>query len=135
MLFVDADGVLHPEPSHSGLQRLCWLPVLVEELEPFDDVRVVLHSSWRLDMPPSHIATLLAPLGTRYLGTTRGAGRRASIELWLSEHRERIEDWLILDDMQREFPTPAPAQLVICDGRLGLTDPVALSRLRKWLSL
>lgn len=133
ILFLDADGVLHPSPPHSGLTRLCWLPQLAEMLRPHDDIGVVLHSSWRFDMPATFLSQLFGELGEQYLGVTRGEGRYESVLNWLREHPE-VSSHLILDDMPAQFPTPVPAQLVVCPGREGLTHPDVQRALRDWLS-
>jgi hypothetical protein len=132
VLFIDADGVLHPEPPRSGFHRLCWLPHLVELLAPYPDVRVVVHSSWRLDMPQDYIARLMAPLGAQYAGVTKGAGREASIRAWLKESAEKVRSYRVLDDMPREF-REGWTELIICPSREGLTHPGVQAKLRDWL--
>ena len=131
IIFIDADGCLHPSPPHSGLLRLCWLPLLADIVAPYADIRVVMHSSWRHDMPSKHLADLLAPLGDRYLGVTSGDSRYPSILSWVGQRG--VTDYRIIDDMPGEFPSPAPGELIVCNGRLGLTDPVAREALGRWL--
>lgn len=133
VLFLDIDGVLHPEPPHSGLTRLCWLPELAALLRPHPHVHVVLHSSWRHHLPQSYIAELMAPFGPQYAGTTSGPLRWPSIVTWLSKHAE-VVDYLVLDDLAHEFPNPLPEGVVICPSRSGVTDPSTRERLRQWLA-
>lgn len=66
LLFLDSDGVLHPLAPINQLHpdRWCyWLNVLVELLEPWPDVEIVVHSSWRMHFSNSELQQLLGPLG------------------------------------------------------------------------
>lgn len=70
VLFLDFDGVLHPVPAvptnrvvngkpvMRAIQVLPfeWLPVLAQLLRPHPDVRLIVHSSWRLVHTPSRCA-------------------------------------------------------------------------------
>jgi len=132
VLFLDIDGCLHPYPPRDGLEQLCWLPVLVRLLEGQDDVKVVVHSSWRLDMPLHFLRHLLAPLGDRFVGVTEGEQRFGSIQTWLHEHRHQVSSFCIVDDMPDEFD-PVPPQLVVCPGCDGITSRRAQKKLRHWL--
>lgn len=55
ILFLDYDGVLHPDSAHlirgSPVLRaegelLMWMPILEDILEPYPDVSIVLSTSW-----------------------------------------------------------------------------------------
>lgn len=49
LLFLDFDGVSHPLALINQLRSdtwFCWPNVLVELLEPWPDVEIVMHSSW-----------------------------------------------------------------------------------------
>ena len=68
VVFLDIDGVLHPYPPHSNLQRMCWVPHIVALFLPHSDVRVVIHSSWRYDWSVELLQGLLGELRPRLLG-------------------------------------------------------------------
>jgi len=46
-LFLDFDGVLHPEPCFDRSRLFCQLPVLEAVLRDFPEVDIVISSSWR----------------------------------------------------------------------------------------
>jgi hypothetical protein len=139
ILFLDFDGVLHPtlddmegeEPIATG--HFGWLALLAKTLEPYPDVAIVVHSTWRYVYDPNELRELIGPLGARFLGATPRGPRYESIQWWLhlnpmfASHR-------ILDDNPSEFPTPLPAELIVCHPLRGVSDPVVLAQLREWLS-
>lgn len=141
-MFLDFDGVLHPSvegatdfvegaPVHTTF--FGWLPMLVTLLEPHPNVVVVVHSSWRFTHDLDELRELLGPLGARVVGTTPPGPRYESIRWWLhlnpaySGHR-------ILDDDRREFPSPPPAELIVCDPRTGVSAPDVQACIKDWLS-
>lgn len=145
-IFLDFDGVLHPLPMQALAGRtlrgkpvarfaqvpfFCWLPTLVRLLEPYDDVRVVVHSTWRESRSAEEIAGYLASLGTRYVGCTMGGPKMASINRWLREHPE-LRTWRILDDSPTAF-TPQPTELIQCHWERGLSDPEVCRQVAEWL--
>lgn len=135
IVFLDIDGVLHPYPPHSGLQRMCWLPHLARLVQPHADVQLVIHSSWRYDHSVEHLRLLIGELGPRLLGVTPPGQRYESINAFLSQS-EGISDHRILDDMSDEFPQdPAPAELILCAGRTGISARGIRATLREWLAI
>ena len=84
IVFLDIDGVLHPYPPHSYLQRMCWVPRIAELIRPHTDVRVVIHSSWRYDCSVELLRQLLGEMGPRLLGVTSHGQRYESITTFLS---------------------------------------------------
>ena len=139
VLFLDFDGVLHPTTDFDNSSDAVvatplfgWLPVLVAALKGYPDVGIVVHSTWRYTHDVDELRELLGPLGVRFLGATPRGPRYESILWWLhlnptyTAHR-------ILDDAAREFPTPAPAQLIVCHPHRGVSDPAVLAQLAEWL--
>ena len=134
IVFLDIDGVLHPYPPHSGLQRMCWVPHIAVLVLPHPDVRVVIHSYWRDYHSVELLRELLGELGPRLLGVTPLGQRYESITEFLSKN-EAISDYRSLDDIADEFPRdPVPAELILCAGRTGASAPRIRSALRKWLA-
>jgi hypothetical protein len=142
VLFLDFDGVLHPGPSllgHGEEQPLIatkhfgWLPALLRTLAPFPDVKVVVHSTWRLNYDEDELREILSDLGGRYLGATPVGERYASILQWLEANPD-VTSYRIVDDEPDEFPQPLPEELIVCDPTLGVTGLEVAAALRAWLS-
>lgn len=148
VLFLDIDGVLHPDPLQIMIGRTLrgkpvararkvewpciWVGLLAEMLAGIDDIEVVIHSSWRLAYTLEELRLALGPIGERIVGATEGAQRWMSIQAWVAAN-PLIKDYLILDNASVEFPVPAPAQLLLCPSDAGLSDPQVQDRLRRWL--
>ena len=48
ILFLDFDGVLHPEHCHES-RHFCCLPILEDALRQVAECQVVITSTWRLE--------------------------------------------------------------------------------------
>ena len=139
-LFLDFDGVLHPsvlsrfdEPPESLTTVFFgWLQALVQVLRPHPDVAIVVHSTWRYTHDADELRLLLGALGPQFAGATPKGPRYESIEWWLHlnplfvSHRS-------LDDDAREFPTPPPPELILCDPATGVAAPGIQAALSNWL--
>jgi hypothetical protein len=116
-LFLDIDGVLHPDGAPclstlddghgllikaenlfvTGELLFCWLPVLVELLQE-TTVAIVIHSSWRNQFDLEQIVRHFPEsLQQRILGATVGADRHMSIPTFAAQHG--IGDYVVLDDL------------------------------------
>lgn len=164
ILYIDLDGVLqheavlfHPKkgvymsPSVADERTLFeWVPILVEILSPFPDVRLVLSSSWCVR--PGYRKTLLrlpAELRWRFIGGTfhrkiHGADpwmKQAflrtprGVQVLADANRRRPIHWMALDDDVEDWPVQALAHLIACDGRLGISDACVQETLKAWLLL
>lgn len=145
ILFLDFDGVLHPDPCPAGARLFEHAPRLEQALAPFD-VDIVLSTSWRSLAPLEVLAARLPPaLAARVVGTTphfsaiSGAAgrlfpypRQAECVAWLRD-RAQSRPWLALDDRPDWFE-PYCERLIVCDSRSGLDDEV-LARLASALEL
>jgi hypothetical protein len=139
-LFIDIDGVLHPttvegSPDAGGIVHtpmFGWLPVLAGVLRPHPGVALVVHSTWRYTHDVDELRGVLGALGSRVVGATPPGPRYESILSWLHLN-PAITDYRILDDDQREFPRPLPAELILCNPSTGITGPKVLAALRAWL--
>jgi hypothetical protein len=143
ILFLDFDGVLHPLSAGETLNPMdpisgavnnpsmfCYTQHLADILAPYDDVGIVVHSSWRLFAFDKDIRLLLGPLGKYFLGVTPRAERYESIR-WIVQ-QNKITDYRILDDAPSEFPDDLP-ELIVCDSALGINDGAITKQLRNWL--
>lgn len=133
ILFLDFDGVLHPGPDvTSAPAHWCWLPALVDVLAGHKDVRIVVHSLWRLDHNVDELRVLLGDLAERVIDATPEGGRLESIERWLEGHAV-VDSYRILDDDVSDFFYPLPEGLIVCNSALGVTEPGVRRQLLAWL--
>lgn len=135
ILFLDFDGVLHaasdPGPD---MRQFVWLPILKGLIAGHDDMHIVIHASYRRISPADFLREQLGLGKDLCLGVTHPRLERwASIQDWV-KGRPWIESFRVLDDQAWEFPKPLPAQLILCDGELGVSDPTVQSALREWLA-
>lgn len=133
IVFLDFDGVLHPVDSDvQGVRRFCWLPVLNKLLEGNPDVYVVVHSTWRYEYTDPELRKLLGPLGQRFAGSAPRAPRELAIEMVLQANK-MVHAHLALDDDPKEF-TGSNVNLLLVDPQRGVSDELAQSAIRQWLS-
>lgn len=144
ILFLDIDGVLHPDPTEQS-NAFCQREHLWRLLESCPALSVVVTSEWRLRHSLPILVDLIlsghsAPnaLADRFVGVTPDfndlkntyRGRERECLAWLCE-AGHPGPWLALDDVAANFEFGS-ARLVLTDYRTGLTaDTVAavLSRL------
>ena len=134
VLFLDIDGVLHavdgPGPN---MRQFVWLPVLKDLIGGHDDLRIVIHASARRTSPADFLCAQLGLGKGLCLGVTNPRLERwTSIRDWI-ENYPLIESFRVLDDQAHEFPEPLPAQLILCDGRRGLSEPAVQAALKEWI--
>ena len=144
IIFLDFDGVLHPE--HCAQQELfCRLGLFETWLRERPAVDVVISSSWRESVPLDTLKGYFAPnIQSRVIGTTPISHREpwdefegelpplrfvreAEVSLWLRQRGPASVSWAALDDQAWRYK-PFNPRLVVCDGTVGLT-PNDLDRL------
>ncbi|SDZ40064.1 hypothetical protein SAMN05518669_13271 [Variovorax sp. YR634] len=134
ILFLDFDGVLHPEgEAHilNGGVDFCFLPQLEALLREFPHVNIVISSSWREQLL---YKTLLKPFSSdiraRILGATPHSGfglppphgkREGEILAWIQIHDMVDEPWVALDDAYWQFDR-CKDHLVVCDSFVGFDN-------------
>lgn len=155
VLFLDFDGVLHPDAvfhTSKGLQLrsegqlFMWAPLLVQALADQPQVSIVLSTSWVRQLG-YHRARKYLPeaIQHRVIGATWHStmARNWADQSWwngasryeqISRHaaRARLSDWLAIDDDTASWPVDAGHHLLPCDGRLGLSQPGCIDSLRAW---
>lgn len=158
VLYLDYDGVLHPEsvymwpgrgpglvdaPGHSLFEH-CEL--LERVLLPYPDIRVVLSTSWVRVYGGSiaRVARRLTPeLRARVVGATFHKCMDAEsfkqaprgMQIWSDVLRRQPADWLSLDDDYLHWPTWCREKLVRTHEVLGISAPTVQAELRAKLAL
>ncbi|WP_322063340.1 HAD domain-containing protein [Paraburkholderia sp. J63] len=159
-LFVDFDGTLHIGNAYiddagdisldTGRPLLEFAPILVEVLEPYPDVEIVLTTSWTRSLPEERVLAYLPhELRQRVTGTTKDIKPRRSYVLEGTERAyviscyafgKRLKNWLAIDDavfgaahFGRE-PGELVDHFLLLDPTRGISDEIALSRIKQWLA-
>ncbi|MFZ6774829.1 HAD domain-containing protein [Undibacterium sp. SXout7W] len=138
ILFLDFDGVLHPEPCVDTGMLLCHLPLLESVLREFPSVQVVISSTWRATRTLNELRDYFSPdIADRVIGVTPNWRdlpdlldaightyvRQVEIEGWLRASGRPWEQWVAIDDKPYWF-RPFLPNLVKCDSQVGLCDSV-----------
>lgn len=134
ILFLDYDGVLHPDPCFDEARLFENAPRLAEALAPYSEVVVVLSTSWRTQRTLAQLVEPLpAELCARVIDVTPpyvfGATptslmpyrRHAECMQWLQANGGSHSPWLALDDRASLF-APYCEQLILCESLLGITE-------------
>ncbi len=158
ILFLDFDGVLHPDAVFLRLNGeielradgglLMWADRLSAALEPYPDSRIVLSTSWARHLGFSRARKVLpADLAARVVGATwhsaMGKGwpdyipwdnqtRFDQIAAYLSRLPAPVP-WLAIDDDDRGWPDAQRGHLVYTDGMTGLSAEGAQADLSRKL--
>jgi hypothetical protein len=136
ILFLDFDGVLHPEPAPTR-HYLCRLPMLEEILMDYPKVEIVISSAWRLDWTAeweqiagmkNHFSLALRDrvVGVtpdhRLTSTSQAPGGLADFLRewecmdWMGTHRPAGTPYLMLDDRPWLFRANNPHLMIVdCD--------------------
>lgn len=146
ILFLDFDGVLHPEPCFDRTKLFSCLPRLESILHEFLNVNIVVSSTWRDSRSLDDLRGFFSKtIRHRVIGTTPnwrdctdlfeiiGFQRQAEIEAWLRSSPEPWESWIAIDDKPYLF-RPFLPNLIKTKSEIGF-DEVAEMRLRFLLSV
>jgi len=143
VLFLDFDGVLHPDGEAAldenfrllpNANLFCWLKILNEILEPHPDVQIVVSSDWRRLFDDENLVRLLGPLGGRFAGVVETLESPRSQEILGEAARRSIERWVALDDHASVHEAAKEdCRFIACDPRLGVSNPETQKALSKRL--
>lgn len=116
VVFLDFDGVLHPEPCYEKDRLFCCLPRFENALLDFPFVDIVISSTWRETRTLPELRALFSPsFAGRIIGVTPswkdhqnlleriGYQRQTEIEAWLRESGEPWRPWVAIDDKSYLF--------------------------------
>jgi len=143
VLFLDFDGVLHPD-GEAALDEnfrllpnpnlFCWKGLLHELLKPHPEVQIIVSSDWRRLFDDESLVRLLGPLGNRFVGVVETLGSPRSQEILGEAARRSIERWVALDDhVSVHEAAREDCRFIACDPRLGVSNPETQKRLSKRL--
>lgn len=142
-LYLDFDGVLHPDGSEAIDERgrlidnpvlFSWLPVLTELLEPFPEVRIIVSSDWRRLFDDAALIKLLGPLGIRFVGVVEHISPPRDQEILHDALQRGLQDWIALDDHRsvHEAARTDP-RFIACAPATGITGETVQLAVRAWL--
>ena len=138
VLFVDFDGVTHPEPSLPD-EFFAQLPLIEAVLRDYPAVDIVVSSTWRLDWMAGSDAAAVENLRqyfspdiakrvvglTPFLGRIQENGldalpyvRELECHAWMKSNRSVRTRWMALDDRDELFMPRCP-NLMKVDGNFG----------------
>jgi len=131
ILFLDFDGVLHPQfprkdRSEAENKPFAYVPRLEGVLRDFPHVDIVISSSWRTFSSLAQIQARFSPdIAQRIIGviptlkqTEFGVAyaervRNREVRAWIEAHGRNDEPWVALDDDPWNFLPTDP--LVLCE--------------------
>ncbi len=152
-LFLDFDGVLHPDEVYlvagrpvlrmDGFGLFEWAGILDDLLAPYPDVQIVLSTTWvRLLGFDIARAYLPEPLQRRVVGATwhetdprRWKQQTRYDQIRQSVERHRHLHWLAIVDDDTGWPDEHRANLALTDSLLGLGVASAQANLREKLDV
>lgn len=136
ILFLDFDGVLHPDPCYDDRTLFCCLPLLESVLRDFPNVQIVISSTWREKRNLNELRSLFSPdVSNRIIGVTPcwkdcpdvfevvGYQRQAEIEAWLRSSGEPWRNWVAIDDKAFLFKPFLP-NLVKTNSSVGFDENI-----------
>lgn len=147
-LFLDFDGVLHPDAVYrvagkivlmaDGLRLFEWAPLLEELLFPYPTLQIVLSTSWvRVLGFDEALGWLPEAIQRRVVGATwhrhgpRGWEYLTRYEQIIRNvQRHEHSRWLAIDDMGEGWADEHRDRLVLTDSLLGLCTTAAQQELR-----
>lgn len=135
ILFLDFDGVLHPERRDAEL--FCRVALLWDILRTCPDVDVVFSTTWRDIHRPEELLDFVTygggeDIAHRFIGSTPSLEaedpydrRDLEIQRWIDANGY-TGHWLAIDDMPELFNGGHP-NLYVVDGTRGLTNEDVLA--------
>lgn len=152
ILFLDFDGVLHPDEVYLVRGRpmlrdeghlFMWAPLLEDALSPFPDVQIVLSTSWVQKLNFRRASNFLPEaLRRRIIGATwhskmaeeidyshwwNAATRHQQIRRYVN--RAELTNWIAIDDDGEGWSTGDANKLILTDSQKGLSDAKLLLQL------
>ncbi len=155
LLYLDFDGVLHPERvwwhptvgpylSDPGEDRLFQHSALLERiLAPYPDIRIILSTSWVRRYGVAKSAKELRPaLRQRVVGSTINGRMNEDAfsrllrgqQVWADVQKRKPRAWLALDDCPDGWPAQSVDKFIQAHPDQGLAHPEVLTRFQELLA-
>lgn len=162
ILFLDFDGVLHRNAVYLEKRRpvlkaegflFMWSEHLINALDPFPEIEIVLSTSWvrargysraRKALPKLLRDRVIGATWHSSFGRSKLGGFKVPHCTWdeLSRyeqiaryvHRAKLTNWVAIDDNGEGWPLKHADKLILTDPNKGIADPAALVQLRARLS-
>ena len=143
IISIDFDGVLHSDEAQDAVANIddastaqlreaglfAHAELLARLLSPHPNVKLIVHSAWRITSSLERLREVLGPLGPRVVGATQPSlDREQSIMEWLRRNGLGEDAVVVLDD-QPELFDRLRSRLVVCDRLRGLADPIVQENL------
>lgn len=133
ILFLDFDGVLHPEHCHES-KHFCCLPILEDALRRVPECKMVITSTWRLENSLAALQSRFSrDIAARVEGVTPmfselkqvpdtlvNYPREAECHAWRWANGVPHLPWLAVDDRSWNY-RPFCDSLLLVDGSTGFT--------------
>lgn len=146
-LFLDFDGVLHPEFCHES-EHFCCLPFFEEAVRQAPDVEIVIASTWRFQHGfEDLVRRFSADVAQRVIGVTPrfteiedvpetlvSFEREAECNAWLRANGRVAYPWLAVDDRSWLYK-PFHCSLFLINGKTGLTTQTAADLVKRLRAL
>ncbi len=127
LIFLDFDGVLHPD----GIATFSRVSLLEEYLLKIPDAEIVITSTWRETHNLDELRNFFSePFRSRIIGITPAledgydtGGRQLEIESFLDSAGLTVENssWVAVDDMLHFFKDGCP-HLILTDSSKGFSE-------------
>lgn len=134
IVFLDIDGVLHPDPCYDRDLLLSCLPRFESVIREFPGVEIVISSTWREKRSLTELSDLFSPdIAQRIIGVTPswkdhqgifnriGYQRHSEVEAWMRASSEPWRRWVAIDDKPYLF-RPFLSNLVKTKSEIGFDD-------------
>ena len=133
IIFLDVDGVINIPSSMMNINETFDLQTIknLKSILSITSPKIVLSTAWRLY--PKHKKTLIEELEKHgiprqlIIGETPnlslvGKGRESEILYWVNQHKNRINKWVAIDDLNLKLPS---SNFVRTSFITGLTNDLA----------
>jgi len=125
LIFLDFDGVTHPVSANNKYFRPDCIQSIYSAINLYN-VKIVITSTWRLDMAFDQMVEHLGTLGPYVVDCTPEINepfirhvRQLEVEKYLSEKNLHHVPWIAIDDNAAFYRDDAP--VLIVDGRKGFS--------------
>ena len=125
LIFLDFDGVTHPVSANNKYFRHDCIQSIYSAINLYN-AKIVITSTWRLDMAFDQMVEHLGTLGTYVVDCTPEINepfirhvRQLEVEKYLSENNLRRVPWIAIDDNAAFYRDDAP--VLIVNGRKGFS--------------